>query len=279
MEFNDYLDEFVADWQLTGHAPTTATTYRRYLDQLWAAHGDEIDLATVKLWLSESGSRETARARARAVRAFGRWAIENDGPEWLWWSRVPLASTRPTPQPTVTEDVYKAVRGRCTRVRDALVVELLWSTGLRVSEIARLSRDDVNLSDRFVVVRTSKTGKPRLAPLSDQACRLIRRHPAQPDGRLVGMSSNAIQQLMKRLDAPSPHAWRRGWAVHALKRGISQVSVQTAAGWSSGAMVARYTSAMSAQLAIDEFSGLRNGRTSNTSNLERPIRSATQQNT
>ena len=67
MEFNDYLDEFVADWQLTGHSSTTATTYRRYLAQLWTAHGDEIDLATVKLWLSESVSRETARARARAV--------------------------------------------------------------------------------------------------------------------------------------------------------------------------------------------------------------------
>ena len=105
MEFNDYLDEFVADWQLTGHSSTTATTYRRYLAQLWTAHGDEIDLATVKLWLSESVSRETARARARAVRAFGKWAIENDGPGWVWWSRVPLASTRPTPQPTVTEDV------------------------------------------------------------------------------------------------------------------------------------------------------------------------------
>ena len=128
-----------------------------------------------------------------------------------------------------------------------------WSTGLRVSEIARLSRDDVNLSDRFVVVRTSKTGKPRLAPLSDQACRLIRRHQTQADGRLLGMSSNAIQQLMKRLDAPSPHAWRRGWAVYALKRGISQVSVQTAAGWSSGAMVTRYTAAMSSELAVQEF--------------------------
>ena len=81
MEFNDYLDEFVADWQLTGHAPTTATTYRRYLAQLWTAHGEEIDLSTVKLWLSESVSRETARARARAIRASEKWAIENDGLE------------------------------------------------------------------------------------------------------------------------------------------------------------------------------------------------------
>ncbi len=112
MELDDYLDEFVADWQLTGHAPTTVIRYRRYLCQLRTAHGDDIDLATVKLWLSESISRETARARARAVRAFGKWAIENDGPRWVWWSRVPLPSTRPTSQPTVTEDVYKAVRGR-----------------------------------------------------------------------------------------------------------------------------------------------------------------------
>ena len=260
MQFTDYLDEFAADWRLAGRSAATAATYRRYLEQLHAAHSDDIDLGIVKQWLAESVSTETARARARAVRAFGKWALENDGPEWVWWPRVPLAATRTTPQPTVTEDVYKAVKGRCTNARDALVVELLWCSGLRVSELARLCRDDVNLSDRFVVVRTSKTGKPRLAPLSDQACRLIRRHQAQADGSLVGMSSNAIQQLMKRLNAPSPHAWRRGWAVHALKRGISQVSVQTAAGWSSGAMVARYTSAMSAEIAVSEFNsiGIRN---------------------
>jgi len=257
MRFSDYLDEFAADWRLSGRSATTATTYCRYLDQLRATVGDDVDLPLVKEWLANSVSPETARGRARAVRAFGKWAVNNDGPDWVWWSRVPLASTKPTPQPTVTEDVYMSVRRRCTRARDVLVVELLWCTGLRVSEIARLDRDDVNLSDRFVVVRTSKTGKPRLAPLSDQACRLIRRHPARSDGYLVGMSSNAIQQLMKRLDAPSPHAWRRGWAVHALKRGISQVSVQTAAGWSSGAMVARYTSAMSAELAVSEFLRLR----------------------
>lgn len=169
---------------------------------------------------------------------------------------MPLASTHPTPQPTVTEDVCKAVRGRCESVRDALVVELLWSIGLRVAELARLSREDVNLSDRFVAVRTSKAGKPRLAPLSDQACRLIRRHPTGADRDLIGMSAITIQQLMRRLDAPSPHAWRFGWEVHALRHGVSQASIQTAAGWSSGAMVARCTSAMSSELAMSEFTSL-----------------------
>ena len=120
MEFEAYLDEFVADWELSGRSATTAANYRRYLEQLVAATGG-VDLAAVKGWLTQAGSKETARARARAIRAFGKWAIENDGPEWFWWSRVPLAATRPTPQASVTEDVYKAVRGRCTRFRKKLV--------------------------------------------------------------------------------------------------------------------------------------------------------------
>ena len=56
-----------------------------------------------------------------------------------------------------------------------------------------------------------------------------------------------------RLGAPSAHAWRRGWAVQALRSGVSETSVRAAAGLSSGAMVARYTSALSEELAIDEF--------------------------
>jgi len=41
--------------------------------------------------------------------------------------------------------------------------------------------------------------------------------------------------------------------VHALRSGVSQTSVQAAAGWSSGAMVTRYTAAVSGELAISEF--------------------------
>jgi integrase len=55
------------------------------------------------------------------------------------------------------------------------------------------------------------------------------------------------------LGAPSAHAWRRGWAVQALRSGVSETSVRAAAGWSSGAMVARYTRALSGELAVEEF--------------------------
>ena len=46
------------------------------------------------------------------------------------------------------------------------------------------------------------------------------------------MTGNAIRLRLARLDAPSAHAWRRGWAVRALRVGVSEASVKAAAGWS-----------------------------------------------
>ena len=137
-------------------------------------------------------------------------------------------------------------------LRDRLVIELLWSTGMRVSELARLTRDDVNLEERFAVVKQSKSGKPRLVPLSDAACRLIRRFTS-PSDSVLGMTPHAIQLMLRRIGAPSAHAWRRGWTVNSLRSGVSQTSVQAAGGWASGAMVTRYTAAVSGELAISEF--------------------------
>ena len=67
------------------------------------------------------------------------------------------------------------------------------------------------------------------------------------------MSGNAVRLGLQRSGFPSAHCWRRGWAVQALKNGVSETSVKAAAGWSSGEMVARYTSALSGELAIREF--------------------------
>jgi len=138
MQFSDYLDEFATDWQLTGRAASTAATYRRYLEQ-FDTFASSPTLLTAKEWLLSSVSAETARGRARALRAFGAWAEHSDGPDWVWWRDVPLAHTTHRPQPTVDERTYAQVSAACGSHRDRLVVELLWCTGLRVSELARLN--------------------------------------------------------------------------------------------------------------------------------------------
>ena len=168
---------------------------------------------------------------------------------------VPLAIEPVNPQPTVSESDYLAALKVVTTIRDRAVIELLWSCGLRRGELSALEAGDVDFVGGFVVVRKSKSGQPRIAPLSPSASQAVRKLlRGHPGGALLRMSSNAIRLMLQRIGAPSAHAWRRGWAVRSLRSGVSETSLKAAAGWSSGAMVSRYTNALRDEVAIEEFS-------------------------
>ena len=238
------LGEFQLDWRLAGKSPATASTYVQWIEHLLSQH-PEPTLVDVKEWIASTPSVSFRRKRGQAVRAFGRWAEHNNYEIFTWWKLVPLAKECQRPQTTTTELDYKKAVCTASTLRDKALVEVLWSCGLRRSEIARLDIADVNFSEGFLIIRTSKTGKPRIAPLSPSARHALRKHIGKrSQGSLFGMTTNAIRLCLMRLGAPSAHAWRRGWAVQALRNGVSETSVRASAGWSSGAMVARYTSAL-----------------------------------
>jgi integrase/recombinase XerD len=251
---NSLVREFQMDWQLTGKAHRTASDYVSAVLALLGQY-PKPTLADVKQWIASTSSTPTQRKRGQAVRAVGKWAEEQGYECFTWWRNVPLIKEKTQPQATVTEADYQKALKSANTLRDLALIEVLWSTGLRRSEIERLKIDDVNLANSFLVVRTSKTGKPRVVPLSPQARLALRRLlKARTEGSVFRMSSNAIRLCLKRLGAPSAHAWRRGWAVRALRSGVSEASVKAAAGWSSGAMVSRYTRTLSGELALEEFS-------------------------
>ena len=247
------LGEFRLDWLLAGKAEQTANNYVSGLTLLLEQF-PEPSLADVKTWLASIESIVSRRKRGQAVRAVGQWAESNGYDVFSWWIRVPLAREIKQPQVTATETDYRTALQATKTLRDKALIEVLWSCGLRRSEIARLEISDVNFSEGFLIVRTSKTGKPRIAPLSPSARHALRKHISKrSQGSLFDMTTNAIRLCLQRLGAPSAHAWRRGWAVQALRSGVSETSVKAAAGWSSGAMVARYTRALSGELAVKEF--------------------------
>jgi integrase len=252
MTWTVFLDEFEADWKLQGRSPKTIGEYCRLLRELASSEPSGPSLANVKAWLATSKSKDHTRYRARAVRAFGKWADANEVAGWCWWRQVPMATVAPVPQETVQARDYEALYRRLDKQCDRLLVELLWSTGLRVSELARLSWSEVNLTDGCVIVRQCKTGRPRLAPLSERAYRLLR-HTANVGNSVLGMLTQTTQRRLDRIDAPTARGFRPGWAVHALGSGVSQTSVQTAAGRSSGAMVDRYVLQASGRLSTKDF--------------------------
>lgn len=167
---------------------------------------------------------------------------------------IPLALEPNEPQPTVTPKDAEQALTLANSPRERALVLLLWTTGMRRSEIANLLVGDVDLAGGYLIVRNTKNRRPRVVPLQAQLRRILRSLLSRPDSdNLLNMSSNAIRLFLAHRGLPSAHAWRRGWAVASLKNGVSEASVRAVAGWSSGTMVAKYTKALSGELAIAEF--------------------------
>ncbi len=247
------VEEFTADWLLAQRAKTTVRMYASYLQNLFALHDDPTFTQT-KQWIGLTDSPSVRRKKGQAIRAFGKWAQLNGIDVFSWWKAIPVAKEGMSPQLTVTEEMYAEAKTKVSTPRDQALIEVLWSSGLRRSEIARINTEDINFTESFLVIRQTKTGNPRIAPISPAARRALIKHLGKrKTGSVFQLNSNSIRIRLRRLGLPSAHAWRRGWAVHSLRNGVSEVSVRSAAGWSSGAMVARYTRALSGELAVEEF--------------------------
>ena len=248
-----WIDEFVSDWVLSGKSSTTANAYKKNLILLFKYCSDP-QLIDIKKWLADAQTKEVCRKRAQSARAFGSWCEKVGLEEFGFWKQIPVQKIDVKPQCTVVEADYKKALSKCTTTRDTALVEMLWSTGMRREELARACIEHVDFVSGYIVVPSSKNGRPRIVPLSPKARQALRRLVGRREvGSLFNMTGNAIRLRLQRMGLPSAHAWRRGWAVQSLRNGVSETSVKAAAGWSSGEMVTRYTSALSGELAVGEF--------------------------
>ena len=131
--------------------------------------------------------------------------------------------------------------------RDRTMLEVLYATGLRVSELVALRAADVNLAGGYLTC-TGKGGKQRLVPLGDRAADAIRRYqqasrPALAragspprlflNGRGGPLSRVGFWKILKgharqaglRADV-SPHVLRHSFATHLLERGADLRAIQ-----------------------------------------------------
>jgi integrase/recombinase XerD len=144
-----------------------------------------------------------------------------------------------------------------TGLRDRAVFEVLYSSGIRVSELSRLNIDDVDLCGGFVRVLRGKGGKGRVVPLGHRAGAAVRdylrcaRNPPR-----VGRDRNGAPLFLgsqgRRVQPPAieravrdcarragigmrltPHSLRHAFATHLLQGGASIVHVQRMLGHAS----------------------------------------------
>ena len=280
MTTTDY-DAFAANWRLIGNAADTCTNYLRCVKRLPVAvdGATYTDIAAHLAKRAEVMSASQMQFEVRSFRAFFSWRADHydttNPAAKLKTVKVPEMPVR-----AVTESEHQALVRQCAGLtlldrRDRGLLCVLWSTGMRRSELARIELDRIELDHldmeaQTVTIPRTKTGKARTVGLDNDSVRALRRylavrqrhkHARSPYlwlGHRGILSSDGVRQMIKeRADAGGcpgigAHTYRRALAERWLRASGSESLLRAYAGWSSPAMVARYVRSNSQALALTE---------------------------
>lgn len=229
-----------------------ARAVRAYLAHL---HGRGLDAVTI--------ARKLAALRSWFRFLVRRGVLERNVAREVRGPRLPrkLVSFLPIDEAMVLMDATPP--GHPSRARDSAVLELLYATGLRVSELAGLDLDDLDCSERTVRV-LGKGGKERIVPYGSRAagaldahlaCRGALRGPLFANRRGGRLTVRSIHSIVRRSAAAcgitrrvSPHTLRHTFATHLLDAGADLRMIQELLGHSRLSTTQRYTHVSADQL-------------------------------
>lgn len=254
-----YVDHLAVE---RGLSRNSILAYRRDLEQFAGFVAErgvglcdlrEPHLLDFMAWLRKRGQADSSIARkVSAIRMFARFllaegALAADFTEALESRRAPQR----LPEPLSIRKTHRLLHApdvrRPRQIRDRAMLELLYATGLRVSELVSLKVDDVDLARGFVRC-VGKGSRERIVPVGRTACVWVARYLADrarrrtragrslylfPGGRGTGLSRQRVWRLVKeyaaRAEIPqrvTPHTFRHSFATHLLGRGADLRAIQ-----------------------------------------------------
>ncbi|MBT8113804.1 MAG: site-specific tyrosine recombinase XerD [Arenicella sp.] len=254
---NGFID---AVWLESGLSQNTLSAYRSDLNRLagFLGQGDllEVTQADIQKFLAAllaQGSKSSSSARILStLRRFYRYQIResriSDDPCAQVLSPKQGRSLPNSLSEQQVEDLLAAPpTDTALGVRDRAMLETLYATGLRVSELVALTLLEANLEVGVLRI-VGKGNKERLVPLGEQAVDWIQRYLQQARGELLKgrrsdslfvtargqhMSRQAFWYLIKKYAAAagikaklSPHTLRHAFATHLINHGADLRSVQ-----------------------------------------------------
>lgn len=285
MQFAKLKTDFLEHMEIEqGRSQKTIANYDHYLTRLIDFAGDikvsDINPELIRkwrLWLNRLGTnvsdelqKSTQNYHLIALRSFLKYCAKRDIPT-MSADKIELAKTH---RKQVTflniEELNRLFDvpdlSKISGLRDRAILELLFSSGLRVSELVSLDRDNINLKRREFMVR-GKGQKDRPIFISEQSAEWIRRYlekrqdndPAlfvrysgskqsSLDGNYNRLTTRSIQRMVARsaklagiTKHVSPHTMRHSYATDLLMNGADLRSVQALLGHSNIATTQIYT--------------------------------------
>jgi integrase/recombinase XerD len=274
-EVDRFLDRV---WSEQGLSANTLAAYRTDLTGLarWLAQremtlmeAERKHLLEYLAWRVGQGMRPRSTARQlSSIRRFYRHLVREGQLQVDPSARIDMPRLgRPLPKSLTEAEVESLLAapdtGSPLGLRDRTMLEVLYSSGLRVSELVGLRLDAVNLRQGVVRI-IGKGDRERLVPLGEEAQAWLERYLADgrqeilgagrasdfvfPTGRSVHMSRQSFWHIIKRYAAAagirgsmSPHTLRHAFATHLLNHGADLRAVQMLLGHSDLSTTQIYT--------------------------------------
>ncbi len=263
---SDFLDYIDVEKGLSGN---TVSAYRRDISGFIDFIPDEVienisrmHISSYIMHLREEGiSPSSISRKISALKSFFRWACANEV-----ISSNPISSIEPAklpkhlPKVLSVNDIQNLMH-RNLSITERVVVELLYSCGLRVSELSALKLHDINMKSKNILC-FGKGSKERLIPFGEYAFNTVKEYLNERESLVIKYKLNSdrllitdtgrlmtrqdIYRIIHRLGETlhkdiSPHTLRHTFATHLLENGADLRVVQELLGHSDVATTQLYT--------------------------------------
>lgn len=267
-KYDHYLRRFGDVVRVNSPAKITSETVRAF----------KLSLSRLKDERHRSLSRRTQNLHLIALRQFLRFLSRQSDLEVMPADKIELAREGDREIKVLTEDQIERMLAACETskiegLRDRAILETLFATGVRVSELCSLDRDDLNLESREVAV-LGKRQKLRVVFLTEAAVTVLREYlahrtdpykplfiryagpkPKEGKDEEFRLTPRSVQRIVKYAArkagvalAPTPHVMRHSYATSLLRRGADLRSVQELLGHAKIATTQIYTHVTNPQL-------------------------------
>jgi len=278
---DEFLKMFLAAKRIEGCSDRTINYYEAtvmYLLSQIEINVRKITTEEIREYLSNYQKRNncsnvTIDNIRRNISSFFSWLEEEDYILKSPMRRIHKIRTKTVVKNVISDEEIEKLRDNCGEKRDLAIIDLLYSTGIRVGELVNLNIDDIDFEGRECVVY-GKGDKERLLPLNDYVCKILScyiydfRYPKLDfkdndylffNNHLNKISSEYFYKILKEAcinanikKKVSPHTIRHTFATHLYENGADLRSIQELLGHSDISTTTIYTHVSNNKI-IDDY--------------------------
>lgn len=255
------LDKLKGELRFRGFSPLTVRNYCFFVEKFLehsGKNGQDLTEDDAKSYLSslfEEKSKNTIMLAAASLKFFFQEVLKKD------FSNIKVPKKDKSLPEVLSRSEVKNMINSADNIKSRLIVSLLYSSGLRVSELVNLKVDDIDFQQKIGWVRKGKGGKDRIFSISSDLASEIEAYLSRKEEHSYVFSKDKplttrnIQKIIKGMreraninKKVTPHTLRHSFATHLLESGTDIRLIQSMLGHASLNTTQVYTHISSDQI-------------------------------